>query len=122
MKPIAASLAFSLTLGLCLPVLAQSHGAHDGHTTVAQATPAAPASPGKATAPTQGEVRRIDLAAGKVTLKHGEIPNLDMPPMTMVFLVKDPSLLKGLKVGDRVQFNAEQLNGAYTVTHLEPIR
>jgi len=122
MKAIAASIAFSLTLGLCLQAQAQSHGAHDGHATVAQTTPAAQASPSKATAPTQAEVRRIDLAAGKVTLKHGEIPNLDMPPMTMVFVVKDPSQLKGLKVGDRVQFTAEQLNGAYTATHLEPIR
>ena len=52
----------------------------------------------------------------------GDIPNLDMPPMTMVFVVKDPSQLKGLKVGDSVQFTAEQLNGAYTVTNLEPMR
>ena len=122
MKAIAA---IALTLGLSLQALAQSHGAHEGHdshTTVAQSTPAAPAAPAKANAPTQAEVRRIDLTNNKITLKHGDIPNLDMPPMTMVFVAKDPSQLKGLKVGDRVQFTAEQLNGAYTVTNLEPIR
>lgn len=120
MKTIVASIA--LSLGLSLQAQAQNHDAHSAHTTVAQSAPAAPASPAKATTPTQAEVRRIDLAAGKVTLKHGEIPNLDMPPMTMVFVVKDPNQLKGLKVGDRVQFTAEQLNGAYTATSLEPIR
>lgn len=120
MKAIATSLA--LTLGLALQAQAQNHDAHGSHTTVAQSTPAAQASPAKPTTPTQAEVRRIDLATNKVTLKHGEIPNLDMPPMTMVFVVKDPNQLKGLKVGDRVQFTAEQLNGAYTVTNLEPMR
>ena len=120
MKTIVASIA--LTLGLSLQAQAQSHDAHSAHTTVAQSAPAAPASPAKASTPAQAEVRRIDLANNKVTLKHGDIPNLDMPPMTMVFVVKDPSQLKGLKVGDSVQFTAEQLNGAYTVTNLEPMR
>lgn len=125
MRTVAASVAVALSLCLSLQAQAQSHDAHGSHTTVAQSTPAAPAaqaSPAKPTAPTQAEVRRIDLANAKVTLKHGEIPNLDMPPMTMVFVVKDPNQLKGLKVGDRVQFTAEQVNGAYTITHLEPVR
>jgi len=123
MKTILTSAV--LALGLALQAQAQNHDAHGSHTTVAQSTPAAPAaqtSAAKPTVPTQAEVRRIDLANHKVTLKHGDIPNLDMPPMTMVFVVKDPNQLKGLKVGDRVQFTAEQLNGAYTVTNLEPMR
>jgi Cu(I)/Ag(I) efflux system periplasmic protein CusF len=63
-----------------------------------------------------GEVRKIDKAQSKITLKHGEIKKLDMPPMTMVFRVKDAKLLDGLAVGDKVRFAAEQLDGHYVVT------
>ena len=69
---------------------------------------------------TEAEVRRVDLAAGKITLRHGEIPNLDMPPMTMVFQARDPALLAGVKAGDKVRFTADKINGAYTVLTLEP--
>ena len=65
-----------------------------------------------------GEVRRIDKAQAKITLKHGEIKSLDMPPMTMVFRVKDPKWLDGLAVGDKVKFSAAQENGQYVVTGL----
>jgi Cu/Ag efflux protein CusF len=64
----------------------------------------------------EGEVRKIDKAQGKITLKHGEIKNLDMPPMTMVFRVKDPSMLDTVSVGDKVRFSAEKFDGQYTVT------
>jgi Cu/Ag efflux protein CusF len=57
---------------------------------------------------TDGEVRKVDKAAGKITLKHGEIKNLDMPPMTMVFGVKDKALLDKFKKGDLVQFAADK--------------
>lgn len=67
-----------------------------------------------------GEVRKIDLSAKKITLKHGEIKNLDMPPMTMVFQVKDPSMLDKVKVGDKVRFTVESANGAMTILTLEP--
>ena len=79
-----------------------------------------PAAPAAATAPlTEGVVRKIDADAGKVTLKHGPIVNLDMPGMTMVFRVVSPTLLAGLKVGDAVQFRVEKINGVYTVTSLK---
>ncbi|WP_416560277.1 DUF411 domain-containing protein [Limnohabitans sp. yimb22184] len=65
------------------------------------------------------EVRRIDKAAGKVSLKHGEIKNLDMPPMSMVFQVKDPSQLDALQVGQQVRFQAVQEKGAYWVVKIE---
>jgi Cu(I)/Ag(I) efflux system protein CusF len=68
-----------------------------------------------------GEVRKVDLSAQKITLKHGEIKNLDMPAMSMVFKVKDPALLDKVKAGDRVQFAAEDVNGALTVVTLERI-
>jgi Cu/Ag efflux protein CusF len=58
------------------------------------------------------EVRRIDKAAGKVALKHGEIKNLDMPPMSMVFQVKDPDQLNALQIGQSVRFQAIRENGS----------
>ena len=63
-----------------------------------------------------GEVTKLDKAQGRITLRHGEIRNLDMPPMTMVFRVRDPKLLEGVAVGDKVRFAAEKLGGHYTVT------
>jgi Cu(I)/Ag(I) efflux system periplasmic protein CusF len=71
---------------------------------------------------TDGEVRKVDKANGKVTLKHGPIANLDMAPMTMVFVVKDPAMLARVKTGDKVKFKAEKIQGAYTVTELAPSR
>ena len=66
-----------------------------------------------------GEVRRVDRDAKKITLRHGPIASIDMPPMTMVFQVKDPAMLGGLKPGDKVKFSAEKIDGAYVVTRIE---
>ncbi|NMG03070.1 RND transporter [Azoarcus taiwanensis] len=63
----------------------------------------------------EAEVRRIDQNAGKITLRHGNIPNLDMPPMTMVFQVEEKALLDGIAVGDQVVVTIEQVEGAYTL-------
>jgi Cu/Ag efflux protein CusF len=71
---------------------------------------------------TEGEVRRIDREQGKLTIRHGELKNLDMPAMTMVFRVADPKLLDGLTEGSKVRFDAEKLNGQYTVVRLVPVR
>jgi Cu/Ag efflux protein CusF len=68
---------------------------------------------------TEGEVRKIDKDAKKITLKHGPIQNLDMPAMTMVFQVKDTALLDKVKPGDKVKFRAEKLGGGYQVTRIE---
>lgn len=65
--------------------------------------------------PAEGEVRKIDKAQAKITLKHGDIKNLDMPPMTMVFRVKDPKMLDAVAVGDKVKFTADKIDGQYTV-------
>ena len=67
----------------------------------------------------EGEVRKIDKEQGKVTIKHGEIKNLDMPPMTMVFRAQPPGLLEKVQVGDKVRFQAEKIGSTYTVTALE---
>ena len=66
-----------------------------------------------------GEVRKIDKDAQKITLKHGEIKNMDMPPMTMVFKVLDMKLLDKVKTGDKVNFSAEKRDGAIVVTAIE---
>lgn len=66
----------------------------------------------------KGEVVKVDKAAGKVTLKHGPIRNLDMDSMTMVFRVADPAMLDKVKAGDKVEFEADRVNGAITVTKI----
>jgi Cu/Ag efflux protein CusF len=65
------------------------------------------------------EVRRIDKASGKVALKHGEIKNLDMPPMSMVFHIREPAQLDALQVGQKVRFQAVQDKGPYWVVKIE---
>lgn len=65
-----------------------------------------------------GEVKKIDKAQGRITLKHGDIKHLDMPPMTMVFRVTDPKMLDSVAVGDKVRFAADKVGGNYTVTAL----
>lgn len=69
--------------------------------------------------PAEGEVRRVNAAGQEITLRHGDIKNLDMPPMTMVFKVKDAALLEKVKAGDKVRFTADKINGAYTVLSIE---
>jgi Cu(I)/Ag(I) efflux system protein CusF len=71
---------------------------------------------------TDAEVRKVDKAAAKLTLKHGEIKHLDMPPMTMVFQVRDKALLDTVKAGDKVRFRAAQEGGQYVVTAIEVVR
>lgn len=66
-----------------------------------------------------GEVRKVDKEAAKITIRHGEIKNLDMPPMTMVFQVKDAKMLDAVKAGDKVRFSAEKLPAGYTITAIE---
>ena len=69
-----------------------------------------------------GEIRKVDKEAKKITIKHGPLPNLDMPAMTMVFRVKEPRMLEQVKPGDKVRFSAEKLDGAFTVTRIEPAK
>jgi Cu(I)/Ag(I) efflux system protein CusF len=74
----------------------------------------------KATSITDGEVKNVDAKAGQVTLKHGPIENMKMPPMTMAFPVQDPSVLSSLKEGSKVKFALENVNGVPTITSLVP--
>lgn len=87
---------------------------------LATLTCAAQAAPDTALPQVSGEIRKVDVAAGKITIRHEEIPNLEMPPMTMVFRVASPALLEQAKAGEQVLFSADKINGALTVTTLQP--
>jgi Cu/Ag efflux protein CusF len=106
----------SFIAALVLGVLASLTG-------IAYATSHVQASGTEASAAlTEGEVRRVDRDAKKLTIRHGPIASLDMPPMTMVFQVRDEALLAQLKTGDRIRFSAERIGGVYVVTQVEPAR
>ena len=68
----------------------------------------------------EGVVRKVDKEAGKLTIKHGAIPAMDMPAMTMVYRVKDPAMLDQVKPGDQVSFAMEKIGGQFTVTRITP--
>jgi len=104
---IAASLGLAIALGA------------QAQTTPATAQPAASAA---ATAMADGEVRKLDKEAGKITLRHGPLVTLGMGAMTMVFRVSDPAMLDQVKEGDKVRFVADKVNGQFTVTKMEAAR
>ncbi|GDY37511.1 MULTISPECIES: copper-binding protein [unclassified Acidovorax] len=91
-------------------------------TSMAQATPEPSKSAAAAASMTDGEVRKIDKDAGKITIKHGDIKHLEMPGMTMVFAAKDKALLDKAKVGDKIQFMVVSENGKMVVTAIEPAK
>ena len=110
---ITASLIAFSTLGA---VSAQAASDHAGH---------AMASPSAASAEMQmidAQVKKVDKAAGKVTLSHGPLTNLNMPAMTMVLKVSNAAWLDQMKTGDKIRFMAENVNGAITVVHFEPAK
>ena len=82
---------------------------------------AAKAAPGSAQL-AEGEVRKVDKDAARITIKHGPLPNLNMPPMTMVFQVKHPAVLDKVKAGDKIKFAADKVGGAYTISELEVVK
>ena len=100
-------------LALLAPVAAMANDAHH--------KPAAAAGAAAADM-TDAEVRKVDMEGGKITLKHAEIKSLDMPGMTMVFVVKDKASLDKLKAGDKVKFKAINDGGKFTVTEIQPAR
>jgi Cu(I)/Ag(I) efflux system periplasmic protein CusF len=107
-------LALSLAAAVIFAPAVHADDAHHAKKSAAGATqPAAMA---------EGEVRKVDKDAKKITIKHGPLENLDMPAMTMVFQVKDPALLDKVKAGDKVRFHAEKAGGAFLVTQIEPVK
>ena len=109
MKAIHTLIAAALLASAGAHAQQADHSSH--HPAQAATAAAAPQS--------EGEVRKVDVARGKVTLRHGPLVNLDMPAMTMVFTASDKKLLEGLKEGDKVKFTADKQNGAYVVTAIE---
>ncbi|WP_295644725.1 copper-binding protein [uncultured Methylibium sp.] len=108
---LIAAIAFATVSVASLPALAANdHGTH-----VAQAA-------GAATDMTDGEIRKVDKENGKLTIKHAEIKNLNMPGMTMVFQVKDKAMLDKVQAGDKVKFKAASEAGKFTVTELEAVK
>lgn len=110
MKLTLIALAVGTSLSFGMPAWAEAP--HMGH--------------GMATSPaamnamlSEGLVKKVDKAQGKITLKHGPLHNMDMPGMTMVFRVQDVSWLDPIQPGDKVRFVADRVNGALTVTKLE---
>jgi len=112
MQHIVAALA----AGLLAAPLAYANEAHH------QADAAAAQGSTHSGAISDGEVRRVDKDAKKITLRHGPLQNLDMPAMTMVFQVKDPAMLEQVKAGDKVKFRAEKIGAAYVIVNLEPAK
>ena len=111
MRTIIYAAALAL-LGTTTPALAAEHQDHAKHQ--------AGSNPDASASLTEGEVRKVDKEAKKLTIRHGPIANLDMPPMTMVFQVQDPAVLDSVKAGDKIRFQAEKSGGAYTATKIEP--
>ena len=108
-------LAVALSASAMAPAWAASHqGGHAAHAD--HGKPAAQAATGDMT---DAEVRKVDKEGGKLTLKHAEIKSLDMPAMTMVFVVKDKAMLDTLKAGDKIKFTAINDAGKYTVTDMQ---
>jgi len=71
---------------------------------------------------TDGEVARVEKAAGTVTIKHGPMPKFDMPAMTMPYRVKDKAVLDQLKTGDKIRFDVDAVGGVFTVVRLEKLK
>jgi len=107
MKNLLATLAASFLLAV--PAWAGTD--HAGHSDETHAAMSASL--------TEGQVRKVDREPGKLTIKHGPLENLGMDAMTMVFKVKDPAMISQVKVGDKIDFVAEEVDGALTVTKLQ---
>jgi Cu(I)/Ag(I) efflux system protein CusF len=109
-----AQLFAAAALSVSLPAMAQMNMSHS-KMGMAQATTGTAPAPGL----TDGEVRKIDKENGKITIKHGEIKHMDMPPMTMVFNAKDKAMLDKVQVGEKIQFIVIQDAGKMVVTDIQ---
>lgn len=110
MKLMLTTLAVGTSLFFGMPAWAEAqHMEHAGATNHAAML-------------SEGLVKKVDKAQGKITLKHGPLQNMDMPGMTMVFRVQDAGWLDQVQPGDKVRFVAERMNGALTVTKFETVK
>ena len=98
---------------------ANDQSGHGNHSAQASAPASSTSAAADSEELSEGEVTRWDARSQKVTLRHGELKNLNMPPMTMVFTLQDLSQASQIKVGDKVLFRAERVNGAFVATQLQ---
>ena len=115
MKKAIAAVGLSFSTAIFVPTLAYATS-HQNSPAAATQTNAGDA------AYVEGEIRKVDKDAGKVTIKHGPLTNLDMPAMTMVFRAKDPTMLDKVKAGDSIRFKADKIEGVFTVTEYQPAK
>lgn len=108
----ASKIVLAMVLGLSSASFSFANDAHHGH--------GASQSAQAAGTMIDGEVKKVDKGAGKITIKHGPLVDQNMPAMTMVFRVADPKMLDQVKPGDKIKFEADKVNGALTVVTLEP--
>ncbi|MGZ8295350.1 MAG: copper-binding protein [Telluria sp.] len=102
---IAAALTFAFSASA--PALAHNHG-HEAHAAMTEMA--------------EGEIKKVSKDTGKITIRHGELKNLNMPAMTMVFRAGKPAMLDQVKAGDKVKFVAEKVDGAMTIVQLENVK
>lgn len=116
MKNRLGAAALAVTLGAVAPGSVLARDDHHGHHgAAADARPAA-------TPLAEGTVRKVDKAAARLTIAHGALESLAMPPMTMAFAVRDAGMLDRVAAGDRIRFRAEMIGGVPTVSVLEAAR
>lgn len=108
MTSLFSPVLLAITLALAIPVSAQNTAAESKQTATVDALPKV-----------SGEIRKVDPDTGKITIRHAEIPNLEMPGMTMLFRVAEPAMLTQFKAGDKVLFSAQKIDGALVVTRME---
>ena len=119
MKQLKKAAAIALATALMPLAFAANnphqHGHSHDHGAAPQATQASAAL-------TDGEVKKVDKASGRITIKHGPLSRLQMGAMTMAFKVTDARMLDEVKAGDKIRFDADNVKGALTVTKLEVVK
>ena len=108
-----------ITLSIFGAGLAFQAGAADSHSHGHHASSETKSAAAASAALTDGEVRKVDKEAGKITIKHGAMPKFDMPPMTMVYRVKDKAMLDNVKPGDKIKFDVDGVGADSRVVRME---
>jgi Cu(I)/Ag(I) efflux system protein CusF len=118
---LLSRLALTAAMALASTLATAQHHEHGAatHESAADELQKAPAPEAAAADISEGEIRKVNKDTNKITIRHGELKNLEMPPMTMVFQVSDPAMLDQVKPGDKIRFVADKVGGKFTVMQLE---
>lgn len=113
---LTSAVVLLTSVGITVPAIAaMDHGHGMPHQGADAGSPSKPAT-------SDGTVKKVDKAAGKITISHGPLEGLGMPAMTMVFRAAEREMLEEVKAGDKVRFTADRVEGVFVVTALEVIR